>query len=104
TTLFYNRKNRPFFEEYSRIMEQYQQTEDAEQLLNALQTMQHEPKSEHTENMFKLSLSTALYKTDRGIEALQVLDTIETTNPQIAKVVAEHRFIFEAHEPDDEEF
>ena len=104
TTFFSNRKNRSFLDEYSRIMEQYQHTEDTEQLLNALQTMQHEPKSEHTENMFKLSLSTALYKTKQVNEALEVLDTIETTNPQIAKVVAEHRFIFEAHEPDDEEF
>jgi len=89
-----SKKERPFVNQYNKIMEEYEQSNDPQALYNGLSNIRFLPVKLETKNAYNLSMSTALYRINRSKEALTYLDKIETDNSNLIKIVEEQRKLF----------
>lgn len=92
---FEMRKDYSFKKEFNTINKEYRETQDADQFLDALLTLRHQPTELDSVNAFNLSMSTALYYKDQIDEAMSYLDRIETSDKQLLEAIEEQRKLFE---------
>src|SRR5690625_4041705 len=89
-------KEKSFVQQYNKGMEKYEKTNDPYMLHDELSAIRFLPVKQETKNAFNLSMSTALYRTNRPKEALNYLDIIKTDNQNLLNIVKEQRKLFES--------
>lgn len=89
-------KEKPFIQQYNKVMEKYEKTNDPQLLYDELSDIRFLPVKTETKNAFNLSMSTALYRINRPKEALAYLDEIKTDNKNLLNIVKEQRKLFES--------
>src|SRR5699024_9123038 len=89
-------KEKSFDQQYNKVMEKYEKTNDPYMLHDELSAIRFLPVKQETKNAFNLSMSTALYRTHRPSEALNYLDIIKTDNQNLLNIVKEERKLIES--------
>lgn len=89
-------EERPFVKQYNQVMEEYEKTNDPQELYQGLININFTPTKIETKNAYNLSISTALHRLNRTQEALTYLDKINTKNPELAKIVEEQKKYFKS--------
>src|SRR5699024_10744980 len=78
------------------FVQKYDKTNDHYMLHDELSAIRFLPVKQETKNAFNLSMSTALYRTNRPKEALNYLEIIKTDNQNLLNIVEEQRKLFES--------
>lgn len=91
----HNVKNRKFSEEYSPIMEEYRNTNDAQKMLEGLLGMSVAPKTDTARNAYNFSLSTAYFKTGNMEQAKVLLLKVESKDKNIIEEVKKQLALIE---------
>lgn len=98
TVFLYTRKDRPFTKEFNRIMDEYNENSNVEDLLTKLSNMNNKPGTRNSKNTFYLTKSTALHENNRTEEALLCLDDVQTTNEKEIDIIETQRRMLEGVE------
>lgn len=77
---FEERMDRTFRKVYKKIYENYKNTKQADVFYDELVNIKKKAKTRACKNAYYLSLSTAAYETNRGKEALSLLDKINVVD------------------------
>src|SRR5690625_542623 len=83
-------------QQYNKVMEKYEQTNHPYMLHDELSAIRFLLVKQETKNAFNVSMSTALYRTNRPNEALNYSAIIKTANENLLNIVKEQRKLFES--------
>ena len=102
--VIHNAKNKRFSEEYSPIVAEYKETNDAQKMLDGLVNMKAAPKTDVARNAYNFSLSTAYFETGDMEQAKAFLLKVKSSDKNLIDEVKKQLALIEENLREKSEF